>query len=69
MDGQGPPELGQEALSQNGPEPGGARHTDVANLKIAADGVELTDDFLESAEERLKIDYFILNIVLSYLTK
>jgi diguanylate cyclase (GGDEF)-like protein len=50
---QGPAELGREPSSQNGPEPGGARHTDVANLRIAADGVELTDDFLESAEEKL----------------
>jgi diguanylate cyclase (GGDEF)-like protein len=46
-------ELGREPLSQNGPGPGGTRQTDAANLKIAADGVELTDDFLESAEEKL----------------
>ena len=52
-DGQDLPELGWEPSSQNGPEPGGTPHTDVASLKIAADGVELADDFLESAEERL----------------
>ena len=52
-DGQDLPELGREPLSQNGPEPGGTRHTDVANLKMAVDGVELTDDLLESAEEGL----------------
>ncbi len=46
-------ELGREPSSQNGPEPGRTRHTDVANLKIATDGVELTDELLESAEERL----------------
>ncbi len=52
-DGQDLAELGRGPMSQDGPELGGTRHTDVANLKIAADGVELTDDFLESAEERL----------------
>ena len=56
--GQDLPEWGQEPSSQNGPEPGATRHTDVANLKMAADGVELTDEFLESAEERLS-DLFL----------
>ena len=46
-------ELGREPRSQNGPEPSGTLHTDVANLKMAAVGVELTDEFLESAEEKL----------------
>ena len=46
-------ELGREPMSQNGPEPGKTRHADIANLKISADGATLTDDFLESAEERL----------------
>ncbi len=50
-DEQDPPESGREPRSQNGPEPGRTRPIDVANLKIAADGMELTDEFLESAEE------------------
>ena len=57
-DGQDLPESGREPSSQNGPEPGKTRPIDVANLKIATDGMELTDEFLESAEEKLS-DLFL----------
>ena len=57
-DGQDLPVSGQEPSSQNGPEPGRTRHIDVAVLKIATDGIELTDEFLESAEKKLS-DLFL----------
>lgn len=57
-DGQDLPVSGQEPSSQNGPEPGRTRPIDVANLKIATDGIDLTDEFLESAEEKLS-DLFL----------
>ena len=57
-DGQDLPLSGREPSSQNGPEPGRTRHIDVANLKIATDGMDLTDEFLESAEEKLS-DLFL----------
>ena len=52
-DGQDLPVSGREPSSQNGPEPGRTGQIDVANLKIATDGMDLTDEFLESAEEKL----------------
>ena len=57
-DGQDLPESGREPSSQNGPELGRTRPIDVANLKIATDGMDLTDEFLESAEEKLS-DLFL----------